>query len=115
VNDLPLTASSVESEAVVVPGDGAGVVIDFGVKADAQGVLVQLTDAVGTPLPEGSEVALEGSDESFFVGYDGEVYVTGAKPENTLTVNLPGNQCQVRFAYTPDPEETAAIGPLQCL
>ncbi len=115
VNDLPLTASSVESEAVVVPGDGAGVVVDFGVKADAQGVVVQLTDAAGLPLPEGSEVTLEGSDEPFFVGYDGEAYVTGVQPENTLTIKLPGNQCQVSFSYTPDPQQTAAIGPLQCL
>jgi outer membrane usher protein len=115
VNDLPLTASSVESEAVVVPGDGAGVVVDFGVKADAQGVVVQLTDAAGVPLPEGSEVALQGSEEPFFVGYDGEAYVTGVQPDNTLTVKLPGNQCQVSFSYTPDPEQTAVIGPLQCL
>jgi outer membrane usher protein len=115
VNDLPLEAAAAESQAIVVPKDGAGVIVDFGVKADAQGVIVQLTDASGTPLTEGAEVALEGSSESFFVGYDGEVYLTGVKPENTVVVKLSESECRVSFTIQATEGEQATIGPLQCI
>lgn len=115
VTNLPLNATVGESEAVVVPGDMNGVVIDFGVKADEAGALVILTDANGEFIAAGSEVFLSGADEPFIMGYDGQVYVTGVAAENVLSVKAGGNQCQVKLSYTPDSESQTMIGPLKCL
>jgi outer membrane usher protein len=115
VNDLPLGASVAMSETEVVPADATGLVVDFGVKQDAASVLLTLTDDSGKSLPEGSEVLLEGSTDSFFVGYDGEVYVTGATAHNKLTVKLATSLCEARFDYKPGSGGPTTIGPLKCL
>ena len=103
VNDLPLEATAAESQAIVVPRDGAGVVVDFGVKADAKGVIVQLVDAAGLPLQEGIEVFLEGSEEPFFMGYDGEVYLTGMKPKIPSSLSILVRNARLRFGLAPEP------------
>jgi outer membrane usher protein len=115
VGNLPLNAAVGESEAIVVPRDMAGVVVDFGVKADAQAALVILTDGAGAFLPEGSEVVLEGAPEPFLMGYDGQVYLTGLAARNTVTVKAGGNRCRASFDFAPATETQTAIGPLPCL
>jgi len=115
VTGLPLNAAIPESEAFVIPRDMSGVVLDFGVKADAAVAVVILTDAKGNYIPEGTEVTLEGSAEAGIMGYDGQVYLTGLGPANTVVVKVNGNQCQASFNYKPDIENQTTIGPLQCL
>ena len=115
VNDLPLNASISEAEAFVVPREMSGVLVDFGVKQDAAGVVLVLTDAAGEFLSEGLEVTLAGSGETFVMGYDGQVYVTGAAAENTVTVKTGGSQCQASFDYKSDSETQTTIGPLKCI
>lgn len=115
VNDLPLGASVAMSETEVVPADATGLVVDFGVKKDAAAVLLSLTDDTGKFLPEGSEVLLQGSTESFVVGYDGEVYVTGAAAHNRLTVKLATSMCEANFDYKPVSSDQATIGPVKCI
>jgi outer membrane usher protein len=114
VNDLPMTASADQAEATVVPREGAGVVVDFGVKADAAGVLVTLVDEAGQPLQPGLAAQLNGGGDEFVVGYDGEVFVTGATADNTLTVALVDGSCAARFAYAPDGSGQPAVGPVTC-
>ncbi len=115
VTNLPLNAAIPESEAIVVPRGMSGVVLDFGVKADAASAIVILTDAKGDYLPEGSEVMLEGAAEPTIMGYDGQVYLEGLVSSNKVAVKVNGNQCQASFEYKPDIENQTTIGPLQCL
>ena len=115
VTDLPLAASVAESEVNVVPGEAAGVVVDFGVAADAAGALVTLTGADGQPVATGAEVTMNDGGETFLVGYDGEVYVTGALARNTLSVKGGGKQCRAEFDFAPSGGGQTAIGPIQCL
>ena len=115
VENLPLNALAPESETIVVPAELSGIVVDFGVKADAAGAVVILKDAAGEFIAAGSEVVLVGSEEPFVVGYDGEVYVTGIAAENILSVKVGDGSCQVKFAFTPETETQTTIGPLQCL
>ena len=114
VNDLPLNALATDAERLVVPGDGVGVVVDFGVKKDSAGVLVTLLGSDGDPLPAGTEVVLNGESEPFLVGFDGEVYVTDAKPKNTLTAQIAQGSCEASFSYVPDSQVQAVAGPLRC-
>lgn len=115
VTGLPLNADISESEAIAVPHGMSGVVLDFGIKADAAVAIVILTDAKGNYLTEGSEVTLEGSADPFVMGYDGEVYLTGLGSSNHVKVKLQGNHCQASFDYQPDKQNQITIGPLQCL
>ncbi|MFT3988416.1 fimbria/pilus outer membrane usher protein [Aestuariivirga sp.] len=115
VNDLPLDAEASSTEQIVVPGDGAGVVVDFGVKTDMAGVIVTLTGPDGKAIPAGSEALLNNQGDSFVVGYDGEVYVTGAEGHNSITVHLSTGDCTAQFQYTPSADGQAAAGPVACL
>jgi outer membrane usher protein len=115
VTNLPLGADISESEAIVVPREMSGVVVDFGVKADGDAAVVTLHDAAGKVIPAGSEVLLDGQSDSFVVGYDGEVYLTGLTAQNSITVKAGGNQCRASFPYAPDNQTVTTIGPVQCL
>jgi outer membrane usher protein len=115
VNGLPLNAEIPESESIVVPREMSGVVLDFGIEKDNQAAIVVLTGADGAFLPEGSEVLLEESGETFFVGYDGQAYLTGVSAKNTVTAKLKGNSCKAEFGFEPDRDNQVAIGPLPCI
>jgi outer membrane usher protein len=115
VNALPLNAEIPESETIVVPREMSGVVLDFGIKKDNQAAIVVLTAADGTFLPEGTELVLEETGESFFVGYDGQAYVTGVAAHNSVTAKVKGSPCRAEFDFEPDSQNQVAIGPLQCI
>ncbi len=115
VNDLPIGASVKMSDTEVVPAEASGVLVDFGVKTDAAAVLVTLTDAAGKVIPEGSSAVLNGAGDPFVVGYDGQVYVTGAGSHNTLAVTKGNVTCSVNFDYKATAAGQANIGPFKCL
>lgn len=115
VTGLPLNAEVPESETIVVPREMSGVVVDFGVNRDSQAALVILTDETGAYLPEGSNVILDGTEEPFIMGYDGQVYLTGIGSDNALTVKRDGKECRASFAYEAQSETQTSVGPLKCL
>ncbi|MCB1378612.1 MAG: fimbrial biogenesis outer membrane usher protein [Alphaproteobacteria bacterium] len=114
VADLPINAEFQETESIVVPREMSGILVSFGVKKDQTAALVILVDQDGKVIPESSEVTIEGTDESFLVGYDGQVYLTGVSDTTRLTVKYAGNHCQATFAYSPDNESQTTIGPVTC-
>jgi outer membrane usher protein len=97
----------------VVPARRSGVSVDFGgqVKASA---LVVLRDAVGAFLKLGADVRLHGSQTSFFVGYDGEVWLDGLGARNRITVQLDDGECRADFAYTAQSGTQVYIDEVEC-
>ena len=83
-------------------------------KADEAVAIVVLRDSAGALLPEGSEVFLEDEAEPFVVGYDGQVYLTGLKPRNSIVVKHPKGDCNTSFDFTPQSEAQPMIGPITC-
>jgi outer membrane usher protein len=114
VSDLPLTADVGETEITVVPREMAGVTVSFGVRAEQQAALVVLVDPSGRHIPESSEVYLEGAAEPFLVGYDGQVYLTGVKDRNAITVKTTDSECRANFDFKAEGDTQVAIGPLTC-
>lgn len=111
--NLPVDLRPARTEAVVVPADRAGVIVDFGVAPIAAAV-VTLVDTDGAPLPVGAIATLE-DGEPTVIGYDGQAYVAGLKASNRLTVELEnGGQCSVTFEYRPVSGQQVKIGPLIC-
>jgi len=115
VTGLPLNADVPESETIVVPREMSGVVLDFGIKKDNQAALVVLTAADGKFLPEGTELVLEETGETFFVGYDGQAYLTGIGARNTVEAKLKGGGCKAAFDFQPEQDSQVSIGPLPCI
>lgn len=111
--DLPPTASVSATAMDVVPMRRSGVSLTFGGGTDTSAIVV-LRDATGAFLPVGTSVTLRGGD-SVPVGYDGEVWIEGLKPQNDLTAATASGACHARFAFAPDPDgEQVVIDPVLC-
>lgn len=100
--NLPIDLQPDSTQAIVVPADRSGVVVDFGTKKLSAATVV-LTGADGKPLPMGAEVLRDGADQPAMMGYDGRVWLTDLTSENNLTVTLPEGlgTCHARFYYKP--------------
>lgn len=89
VGALALTAS---------PHFRSGVVLAFPVTR-THGAVLALVREDGTPVPAGARVTLAAQGQSFPVGYDGEVYLTGLQAHNPLHAAWGMQRCvaAVRF------------------
>jgi outer membrane usher protein len=113
-SEMPVDLKPARTEAVVIPGDRAGVIIDFGVARIAAAIVI-LVDSSGTPLPVGSTVLLEGMAEPAVVGFDGRTYLTDLGPHNSIRVlREDSGECSASFDFTPVAGEQIEIGPLAC-
>ncbi len=103
------------TQAIVVPADRSGVVIDFGTKRMSAATVI-LTNAEGKPLPMGAEVLQDGTGQPAVMGYDGRVWLTDLSPKNNLTVTLPEGlgTCHASFDYKPVPGSIPEIGGVIC-
>jgi outer membrane usher protein len=110
---LPADVEVGQTTLQVRPPDGSGVVVDFQVRTVRAGLL-KLQERNGKPVPIGSVARVQDAAD-MPVGYDGEVYLTGLKAANQVTVTRPdGTGCSARFHYTPVRGDIPAIGPLVC-
>jgi outer membrane usher protein len=111
---LPVDAEIGTTSAVVAPYRNVGASVTFGVKIGAAALLA-LSDLSGKVIALGSEVVIQGNDESSIVGYDGEVYVQDLKEHNIALVTTPdGEKCRVAFDYHRIEGEQVTIGGLIC-
>ncbi|MGX5843067.1 fimbria/pilus outer membrane usher protein [Mesorhizobium sp. ArgA1] len=98
--NLPVDADVPATKETVVPADRNGVVLKFGVSEAAQAALVTLVDASGTPLEAGLSGRLDGGQEDFVVGYDGQAYIKGLSRQNSVQVDrVDGTSCRASFAF----------------
>jgi outer membrane usher protein len=113
-SEMPVDLKPARTEAVVIPGDRAGVIIDFGVEQIAAAIVI-LFDSSGTPLPVGSVVTFDGMAEPAVVGFDGRTYLTELGAHNSIRVmRQDGGECSVSFDFTPAAGQQIEIGPLTC-
>lgn len=111
--DLPENTSVSATALEAVPARGSGVTLSFGGSTDTS-ALVVLRDAAGAFLPAGATIALEGSDKTFLMGYDGEVWLEGLKPDNRIVATTPAGPCTASFAFVADPTQQVYIEGLTC-
>lgn len=113
--DVPLDASMDSAESDVKPGDHAGVVVHFHIRA-SHGAIVRLVDRADLPLPVGSVAILKASGKAVPIGFDGDAYVEDiAAGGNELAVERPnGGRCTARFVSRASPGQVPIIGPIVC-
>jgi outer membrane usher protein len=111
--NLPVDAEIVTSQTLVAPGDRSGVRVNFAVQKDIRPAIVVLRKPDGTPVLVGSRGQVVGG-ESFVVGYDGQAYVKGLGPKNTVTVASANGECSASFPYAARANEQVMISPVIC-
>lgn len=113
--NLPLDLQPDATQSIVIPADRSGAVVDFGVKK-VEAAVINLSSPDGKPLPVGSVVQLDGTEQKAVVGYDGSTWLTGLSRHNGVTVILPeaAGTCRVSFEYKASPGAQPTIGPIPC-
>lgn len=112
--DLPLNAEPATTYDYIRPGFRSGVYVDFEVEVAPPSAIVILKMANGTMVPAGSEVRLDGSDETFVVGYDGQAFIKGLQAVNTIHVTLENGTCSAQFGFEARGDAQPTIGPEVC-
>jgi outer membrane usher protein len=113
--NLPINASISETDKYVAPRNKSGVLVDFGVKKDGNGVIVILQDQNGKFVSPGTAIKVDGKDEPFVMGYDGEVFLTDIPEHVSLTAEGANATCAASFDFKADEQTQTSIGPLKCL
>ena len=112
--NLPLTAEAKTTRVAIAPARQSGVYVDFGVNLDVRGAVVVLVGPDGKALPPGSRGRLEGANQDFVVGYDGQAYLKGLDAHNVVSVDAGDTQCRAEFAYRTEGPRQPKIGPVPC-
>ncbi|MGY4289605.1 outer membrane usher protein FimD/PapC [Bradyrhizobium sp. LM2.7] len=113
--NLPVDADVPKTKEVVVPADRSGVVVKFGVSETPQSALVTFVGESNQPLKVGAEGRLEGSEQSFVIGYDGQAYVRGLSARNIAIINYPeGGSCRAEFNYASEAGKQVKIDSVVC-
>ena len=115
--DLPLDTEISQLKLRPVPAWRSGVLIDIPVRKVAAATLNLILDD-GTPVPAGAEVDLlddAGTTiETFAVGREGLVYLSGMRPDNRVLARWPGGACAARIPYQPEPGSIPYLGQYPC-
>ncbi|WP_170935919.1 fimbria/pilus outer membrane usher protein [Pandoraea sp. PE-S2R-1] len=112
--DLPADMRIMPTARSVVPETGSGVLVSFPVHR-YRAALITLVRPDGAPLQLGARVTHRETGAQMIVGYDGQTFIDGLLPENTLVVSQDNGACDVTFTYDPVAQGAMArIGPLVC-
>lgn len=111
--DLPLDAQIRSLKLEVAPPFRSGVAVEFPVKRSLGATFtVRLED--GSFLPVGASVQIVGNDAIHPVGYEGETYVTGLGPTNSMLATWNGQSCEFMVRFTPGVEPLPDLGSFTC-
>ncbi|MGL4721342.1 MAG: fimbria/pilus outer membrane usher protein, partial [Kluyvera intermedia] len=112
--DLPANMRIDPINAVAIPADRSGTLVNFTVKP-VRSALIILKNVHGDVIPEGSTAVLNGSRGApAVVGFDGMVYFDTLDDHNSLRVSTSAGACSVQFDYPKAARDIPQIGPLTC-
>jgi len=111
--DLPLDTRIDATQLEAVPYYRSGLLLAFPVQR-ANGALLVLTLADGTPMPVGSVVNIVGQTEKFPVAQRGEVYVMGLAEKSRLRATWRGESCEFVVEAGTALGSQPKIGPIKC-
>lgn len=112
--DLPANMRVDPVNAVAIPADRSGTLVNFTVKP-VRSALIVLKDSQGSVIPEGSSAVLNGNRrQNAIVGFDGMVYFETLEEHNTLRVSTHAGACEAQFDYPQAARDIPQIGPITC-
>ena len=115
--DLPLDTEIGQLKIRPVPAWRSGVVIDIPIRKVSAATLNLIRDNEA-PVPAGATVDLLDDDatviESFGVGHEGLLYLSGLRSQNQLRAHWPGGMCTARIPFQPEPGNIPYLGQYRC-
>ncbi|MDJ0611778.1 MAG: fimbria/pilus outer membrane usher protein [Kiloniellales bacterium] len=90
--DLPLDAEIGRTQAEIAPRFRSGVTVEFPVRR-TRAVMIEIGLPDGTVVPPGAVLRLNGGEEEFYVGLDGEAVLRGARMGDLVTVERAQGTC----------------------
>ncbi len=112
--DLPANMRIDPVNAMAIPADRSGAMVNFTVKP-VKSALIILQDAQGHVIPEGSTAVLTSAHgQRAVLGFDGMVYFDTLDMHNTLRVTTSTGACSAQFDYPEKARDIPQIGPLTC-
>lgn len=111
--DLPLDAEVGSLKLDAIPYYRSGIEISFPIRhANAATFTIHLEN--GKVLPVGATVQMVGKDETYPVGYEGEVYVSGLSPISRLRATWRNKQCEFEVGYPVSDDPLPDLGTFIC-
>jgi len=111
--DLPLDATIRAIKVEAVPYFRSGIAVTFPVEHSRAALFVVHLDN-GTPIPAGTLIRKEGSEESFIVGFGGEVYVMGLGELTKMHATWGKKSCEFTLEYHSDADPMPDLGIVIC-
>ncbi|MGH8283886.1 MAG: fimbria/pilus outer membrane usher protein [Gammaproteobacteria bacterium] len=110
---LPLSAQVNTVKLDAVPRYRSGVIVKFPISSTRGATLtIKLED--GKPLPAGATVQIVGRQQTFPVGLDGEVYLTGLAAHNTLRASWDHQSCELNVSLPKTSDPLPDLGIFVC-
>ena len=113
-SNLPIDTDIPVTTLRVVPAAGSGSLASFAIVESAPSAVVIFTKRGGGFVDAGASGTLAGTNDAFFVGYDGRAFIKNLKAQNSVTIQWPTGSCSASFAYTQKINSLVTIGPISC-
>jgi len=112
---LPIQADIDANQQIVVPRQRGGSSVHFKGNAQPASAVVVFKNEKGAVIPPSAEAWVNGAQDPFVIGYDGETYLTNLQPSNTALVKLPdGSSCNAAFNFASQKGAQARIDNVVC-
>lgn len=112
-SNLPLSSQVNSLQQNAVPRFNSGVVVKFPITS-TRGATLTINLQDGKPLPPGAIVQIEGQQQSFPVGFDGEVYLTGLAAHNMLRASWDHQTCEISVTLPETKDPLPDLGTYVC-
>jgi outer membrane usher protein len=110
---LPLSAQVNSLQQNAVPRFNSGVIVKFPITS-TRGATLTINLQDGKPLPAGAIVQIEGQQQTFPVGFDGGVYLTGLAAHNTLRASWDHQSCEINVTLPETKDPLPDLGTYVC-
>ncbi len=111
--DLPLDAQIGTLKLDAIPYYRSGIDIRFPIR-HANGATLSIRLENGKPLPVGASVEVVGKDETYTVGYGGEVYLVGLAATTRLRAKWRNQSCEFEIYYATSADPLPDLGTFIC-
>jgi outer membrane usher protein len=111
--DLPLDAQIGTLKLDAIPYYRSGIDIRFPIR-HANGATLSIRLENGKPLPVGALVQVVGKDETYVVGYGGEVYLVGLAATTRLRAKWREQSCEFEINYVTSADPLPDLGSFIC-
>jgi outer membrane usher protein len=112
-NQIPLNAQIDATKINVIPYFSSGRLVQFPMRM-IRAAQMQLLSPSGQPLPAGTTIRLIGNPELFYVGEQGEFYVSGLQQKNKLIATWNGHSCEFTINYPAKADILPQLGKIIC-